>query len=192
MAAKRVTDVMISLVALLLSLPLLLLIAAAIAVESGAPVIFRQWRVGLRGRPFEMLKFRSMQRDADENGPQWAVEGDPRVTRVGRFIRRYRLDELPQMFNVLRGEMSLVGPRPEQPQLSELLENEIPLFAERYTIRPGITGWAQIKYQYGSSVEETKTKLEYDLFYIKHLSLWIDFVIWLETAKVILSGRGAK
>ena len=192
MAAKRVTDVMISLVALLLSLPLLLLIAVAIAVESGAPVVFRQWRVGWRGRPFEMLKFRSMQCDADENGPQWSVEGDPRVTRVGRFIRRYRLDELPQMFNVLRGEMSLVGPRPEQPQLSELLENEIPLFAERYTVRPGITGWAQIKYQYGSSVEETKTKLEYDLFYIKHLSLWIDFVIWFETVKVVLSGRGAR
>jgi len=139
-----------------------------------------------------MLKFRSMVQSAEANGPSWAVANDRRVTRVGRFLRKYRLDELPQLFNVLRGDMSIVGPRPEQPHFCELLEKEIPLFPERHSVRPGLTGWAQIKYQYGSSLEEAKRKLEFDLFYIKHLSFLLDVGIVLETIKVLLFGRGAK
>jgi sugar transferase (PEP-CTERM system associated) len=192
MALKRASDVVISLSALLIALPIMGLVALTIWMESGRPVLFRQRRVGLWSRQFDILKFRSMVHDAEANGPCWAVEGDSRVTRVGRFIRRYRLDELPQFFNVLRGEMSLVGPRPERPHFCELLEKEIPLFSERHSVRPGITGWAQIKYQYGSSAKEAKEKLQLDLFYIKHLSVLLDAAIILETFKVVVLGRGAK
>ncbi len=192
MALKRASDVVISLSALLIALPVMGLVALAIWMESGRPVLFRQRRVGLWSRQFDILKFRSMVHDAEANGPCWAVEGDSRVTRVGRFIRRYRLDELPQFFNVLRGEMSLVGPRPERPHIFELLEKEIPLFSERHSVRSGITGWAQIKYQYGSSAKEAKEKLQLDLFYIKHLSVLLDAAIILETFKVVVLGRGAK
>lgn len=189
---KRGMDVVISLLALLFCLPLMALAAVAIRLESGTPILFRQKRVGLRGKQFEMLKFRSMYQNGEQQEPAWAAEDDHRITRVGRFIRTYRIDELPQFFNVLRGEMSLVGPRPEQPFFCKMLEEKIPLFAERHTVRPGITGWAQIKYQYGASVEESKTKLEFDLFYIKHLSVMVDLVIIFETLKVVLLGRGAK
>ena len=133
-----------------------------------------------------------MYQDAETNGPVWAVKGDKRITRVGQFIRKYRMDELPQFFNVLRGEMSLVGPRPERPHFCELLEQQIPLFSERHSVRPGITGWAQIKYQYGSTAEEAKEKLQLDLFYIKNLSVLLDAAIILETFKVVLMGRGAR
>jgi sugar transferase (PEP-CTERM system associated) len=192
MAAKRCGDITLSLISLALMLPLMGIIALAIWLETGTPILFRQERVGKGGRHFEILKFRSMYEDAESNGPRWAVEGDKRVTRVGRLIRKYRLDELPQLLNVLRGEMSLVGPRPERPHFCALLEDKIPLFAERQSVRPGITGWAQIKYQYGSSAEEAKRKLEFDLYYIKNLSLFMDIAIIFQTAKVMLSGRGAK
>jgi len=139
-----------------------------------------------------MLKFRSMYTNAEKEGPQWAVSDDSRITRVGKFIRKYRIDELPQVINVLRGEMSIVGPRPERPHFVSMLEEQIPFYGLRHSVRPGITGWAQVRYQYGASVEETMTKLEYDLFYIKHLSIMLDLAVLFETAKVMISGRGAK
>jgi sugar transferase (PEP-CTERM system associated) len=190
--AKRAIDVALSLIALVLCLPLFAVVAVAIAIESGFPILFRQERSGLKGRPFQMLKFRSMHHDAEKAGPQWAAKGDLRVTRVGKWIRKFRIDELPQVINVLRGQMSLVGPRPERPEFVSMLEQQIPFYALRHSVRPGITGWAQVKYQYGSSVEETKTKLEYDLFYIKHLSVMLDLAVLFETAKVMISGQGAK
>jgi exopolysaccharide biosynthesis polyprenyl glycosylphosphotransferase len=190
--AKRMCDVVVSLLALALCLPLFVIVAAAIFLESGSPVLYRQTRTGLRGKPFQMLKFRSMRIDAEEAGPQWAADADPRITRVGRWIRKLRIDELPQLVNVLRGEMSLVGPRPERPEFVDMLEEQIPYYGLRHSVRPGITGWAQVKYQYGASVEDTKTKLEYDFFYIKHLSIMLDLAVLFETTKVMVSGRGAK
>jgi lipopolysaccharide/colanic/teichoic acid biosynthesis glycosyltransferase len=133
-----------------------------------------------------------MRQDAEQNGAVWAIEGDPRITRVGRILRRLRLDELPQFVNVLRGEMSVVGPRPERPEFTTMLETEIPYYAERHSVRPGITGWAQIKYKYGASIEDSTTKLEYDLFYIKHLSPLFDMIILLRTAQVMILGQGAE
>jgi sugar transferase (PEP-CTERM system associated) len=192
LAVKRALDVLVSLVLLICALPVMALVAGAIWLESGSPIFFRQERIGAKGKPFEILKFRSMLQNAEEHGPAWAVEGDQRVTRVGRLIRKLRLDELPQVVNVLRGEMSFVGPRPERAVFCRMLEAETPFYALRYSIRPGITGWAQVKYQYGGSIEEAKTKLEYDLFYIKHLSLTLDLAILFETAKVVLWQRGAK
>jgi sugar transferase (PEP-CTERM system associated) len=190
--AKRSLDVVISVIGLLITWPILVGVAVAIWLESGSPVLFRQERTGLRSRSFDMLKFRSMFGDAEKEGPRWAAEGDSRVTKVGRWIRKYRIDELPQIINVLRGEMSLVGPRPERPHFVSMLEEQIPFYGLRHFVRPGITGWAQVRYQYGGSIEETKTKLEYDLFYIKHLSIMLDLAVLFETAKVMLSGRGAK
>jgi sugar transferase (PEP-CTERM system associated) len=191
-AMKRAFDLVIALTALVLTLPLMILVAIAIWLETGSPIIFRQERTGYKGRSFQIMKFRSMCQKAEEGGPVWAATDDNRITRVGRFIRKYRLDELPQIFNVLKGEMSLVGPRPERPHFCSLLEESIPFFELRHTVRPGITGWAQVKYQYGASVEESKTKLEYDFFYIKHMSMILDFAILFETAKVMIYGRGAK
>jgi sugar transferase (PEP-CTERM system associated) len=190
--AKRIIDFVISFALLIITFPLLILIALGIWLETGSPILFRQERTGLGGRPFQILKFRSMRQNAEEGGPKWAAEDDQRVTRVGKFIRKFRLDELPQLINVFRGEMSLVGPRPERPYFCAMLEQTTPYFILRQSVRPGITGWAQIKYQYGGSIEESKTKLEYDLFYIKHLSLVLDVVILFGTAKVMLSGHGAK
>ena len=192
MFSKRVLDIVISLLALVLGFPLFLLVGLAIFVESGSPVIFRQDRVGLHGRVFKILKFRSMRHDAEQFEAKWASEDDPRITRVGRILREYRLDELPQVVNVLRGEMSLVGPRPERPEFVQMLGEQIAFYHERHTVRPGLTGWAQIKYQYGSSVEDAKTKLEYELFYIKHLSLFFDLAIVFRTIQVVLSGKGAR
>lgn len=189
---KRLLDILVSFVALVLCLPLLLIVAVAIWAESGSPILFRQERTGLYGREFSMLKFRSMYNDAEKEGPCWALSGDSRITRIGRWIRKYRIDELPQVINVLRGEMSIVGPRPERPHFVAMLEEQIPFYGLRHSVRPGITGWAQVRYQYGGSIEETKTKLEYDLFYIKHLSVLLDLAVWFETLKVMLSGRGAK
>ena len=192
LAMKRFSDAVIAFFSLVVLLPVMCLVAAAIWLETGSPVLFRQERIGLRGRPFQILKFRSMYQNAEEAGPLWAAQDDKRITRVGRFIRKFRLDEVPQLFNVLRGEMSLVGPRPERPHFCQLLEQDIPFFALRHSARPGITGWAQVKYQYGSSVEESRTKLEYDFFYIKHMSVFLDLAILLETAKVMIYGRGAQ
>jgi sugar transferase (PEP-CTERM system associated) len=189
--AKRVIDLVVSAAALTVLFPLLLLIAMAILLESGRPVLFKQQRVGAHGKIFTMLKFRSMRRDAESNGPAWASRGDARVTRVGRVLRPFRLDELPQLANVLRGDMSLVGPRPERPAFVEMLENTIPFYNERHTVRPGLTGWAQIKFPYGSSVDDAKAKLEYDLFYIKHLSPLLDLAILFRTVQVVLFARGS-
>jgi sugar transferase (PEP-CTERM system associated) len=191
-AMKRAFDLLIAFVALVVTLPLMILVGIAIWLETGSPIFFRQERTGYKGRSFQIMKFRSMCQMAEEGGPVWAATDDNRITRVGRFIRKYRLDELPQIFNVLKGEMSLVGPRPERPHFCDILEENIPFFELRHTVRPGITGWAQVKYQYGASVEESKTKLEYDFFYIKHMSMVLDFAILFETAKVMIYGRGAK
>ena len=191
MGIKRALDITVALVGLVLTAPLMVLVALAIRLESKGPVLFRQPRTGLKERPFQILKLRSMYCESQTSLESWTAPDDRRITRVGSFIRRTRLDELPQFFNVLRGEMSLVGPRPEQPYLCSVLEKEILHFAARHSIRPGITGWAQIKYRYGASVEQTKIKLEYDLFYIKHMGLPLDLAILFETAKVMLSGRGA-
>jgi len=179
-------------VGLLLAWPVMLLVALAIWCETGRPLLFRQKRIGLHGKEFEMLKFRSMRQDAEAAGPAWATANDNRITRLGSFLRKYRLDELPQLVNVLRGDMSLVGPRPEQPHFCKLLSENVPYFDQRHSVRPGVTGWAQVKYQYGSTMDESKIKLELDLFYIKHLSIFLDLAILFETGKVMAVGRGAQ
>jgi sugar transferase (PEP-CTERM system associated) len=192
LATKRLVDIIASLVGILLTLPIMGAVALAILIETGRPVLFRQKRVGLNDEEFEILKFRSMRQDSEKSGPSWATDKDSRITRVGGFIRKYRFDELPQFFNILHGEMSLVGPRPEQPFFCQMLETQLPFFAQRHTVRPGVTGWAQVKYQYGSTVEDAKRKLELDLFYIKHLAVSLDLAIIFETIKVVLLGKGAK
>lgn len=188
---KRIVDVVLSATALVLLSPVALLVALAIYLESGRPILFSQERVGMAGRNFRMLKFRSMRQDSEVNGPAWASKDDARITRVGRWIRRYRLDEIPQFFNVLWGDMSIVGPRPEQPGFVQMLSEQIPYYEQRHAVRPGITGWAQIKYRYGSSSEDAKNKLEYELFYIKHMSAFLDFLIMFRTVQVVLFGAGA-
>src|SRR5256886_2597984 len=192
LAAKRAMDILVSSMILLLVSPLLPLIAIAIYLESGLPIFFRQARVGYRGRDFQLLKFRSMVQDAEKNGPQWAVQQDSRVTRFGRFLRKTRLDEIPQLLNVFRGEMSLVGPRPERAVFCEMLSEKIPFFNLRHSVRPGLTGWAQVKFRYGANLEDARGKLEFDLFYLKNLSLFVDLAILFETAKVVVLGRGAQ
>ncbi|MBV8819400.1 MAG: TIGR03013 family PEP-CTERM/XrtA system glycosyltransferase [Acidobacteriaceae bacterium] len=190
--AKRFMDVVLAACGLMLLSPLMLLVAVAIRLESKGAVIYRQQRVGLRGSTFEILKFRSMRADAEAGGRAvWAQKGDPRVTRAGRVLRKYRIDEIPQLLNVLRGQMSLVGPRPERPVFVEQLRAEIPFYDERHSIRPGLTGWAQVQSGYGASVEDTMTKLEYDLFYAKNLSLGFDLLIALKTIRTVLTGSGA-
>jgi sugar transferase (PEP-CTERM system associated) len=192
LAAKRVIDILVSSILLLLVSPLLPLIALAIYVETGRPIFFHQTRVGYRGSKFELLKFRSMVQNAEKNGPQWAAQEDSRITRVGGFLRKTRLDEIPQLFNVFRGEMSLVGPRPERPVFCSVLEEKIPFFNLRHSIRPGLTGWAQVRFRYSANLEDTKGKLELDLFYLKNLSLLVDLAILFETVKVVLLQRGAR
>jgi lipopolysaccharide/colanic/teichoic acid biosynthesis glycosyltransferase len=173
--------------------PLMLLTAIAVKLESTGPAIYRQKRVGESGRVFLIYKFRSMRADAEQAGqPVWARDKDERVTRVGRFIRVTRLDELPQLWNVMRGDMSFVGPRPERPFFVEQLAREIPFYMQRHAVKPGLTGWAQVKYRYGSTIEDAMEKLRYDLYYIKHLSVFFDLTIALDTVKVILFGKGAK
>lgn len=191
-AMKRLTDIGVSALLIALTLPLMALVAIAIWLEDGSPVLFKQDRVGLGGCIFRILKFRSMRVTAANEKPSWTADGDPRITRIGALIRKFRLDELPQLINILRGEMSLVGPRPEVPYFCEMLDREIPFFNQRHSVRPGLTGWAQIRYIYGASLEQAKTKFEYDLFYIKHLSVLFDLTIIIETAKVVLIGKGAK
>jgi exopolysaccharide biosynthesis polyprenyl glycosylphosphotransferase len=175
-----------------LSAPFMALTAIAIALESGVPVLYCQERVGENGRTFTLCKFRSMRLDAEKGGrPVWATSDDDRVTRVGRFIRLTRLDELPQLWNVLRGDMSFVGPRPERPFFVAELTQEIPFYQQRHVVKPGITGWAQVKYRYGASIEDAKEKLRYDLYYIKHLSIFFDLTIVFDTVKVVLFRKGA-
>ncbi len=190
--AKRCNDVFASLLGLILFAPFCLLIAAAIKLDSAGPVLYRQERTGEDERVFRLLKFRSMRTDAEKGGPVWAKVNDHRITRVGRIIRKLRLDEIPQMVNVLRGEMSFVGPRPERPHFVEILEKEIPFYSYRHTVKPGITGWAQIRYPYGASKEEALEKLKYDIYYIKHLSVYLDLEIIFQTIKIMLWGRGAR
>jgi sugar transferase (PEP-CTERM system associated) len=190
---KRMLDLSLSLIGFILASPLMVLAAIAVKIDSAGPVLYKQERVGESGRIFRIYKFRSMRIDAEEDGlPLWAREADPRVTRVGRFIRLTRLDELPQLWNVMNGDMSFVGPRPERPFFVEQLAGEIPFYMQRHAVKPGVTGWAQVKYQYGSSVEDATEKLRYDLYYIKHLSIFFDLTIVLDTVKVILFGKGAK
>lgn len=190
---KRITSVVFSILGLLLSLPLLPFIALAIKLTSAGPVFYRQKRVGREGTVFECYKFRTMRGDAEaDTGPTWARDDDPRITPVGRFLRKSRLDEIPQLWNVLRGDMDLIGPRPERPEFVDWLAHEIPYYYLRHAIRPGITGWAQVRYEYGSSVEAAKEKLRYDLFYIKNMSPGLDLMIAFDTTKIILWGRGAK
>lgn len=192
LGVKRAVDIIISVIGLALTFPVMALVAVAIVLETGGQVLFRQARVGLNGYHFQILKFRSMRKESHFGAASWTSDRDPRITRVGRLIRKFRIDELPQLVNVLRGDMSLVGPRPEQPLLAEMLEAELPYYDRRHCLRPGITGWAQVKYGYGASIEQSKIKLEHDLFYIKHLSLALDLAIFFETAKVLVTGRGAK
>lgn len=192
LAAKRAIDIVVSSILIALTLPIMVVVALAVLLEDGTPVLFRQDRIGLGGRTFQILKFRSMRQGLEQGRPRWTGNGDPRTTVVGRFIRKFRLDDLPQLINVLRGDMSVVGPCPEVPYFCELLEKEIPFFHQRHVVRPGLTGWAQVKYQYGTTLEEAKTKFEFDLFYIKHLSLVFDLAIILKTVKVVLWSRGAK
>ncbi|HUR33028.1 MAG TPA: TIGR03013 family XrtA/PEP-CTERM system glycosyltransferase [Vicinamibacterales bacterium] len=191
-AVKRVVDLVLAAVGLVLAAPLMLLTALAVRLESPGPVLYRQERVGENGREFTLCKFRSMRTDAESGTPIWAREKDDRVTRVGRFIRITRLDELPQLWNVLRGDLSFVGPRPERPFFVQQLAEIIPFYMERHAVKPGVTGWAQVKYRYGSSVEDAMEKLRYDLYYIKHLSIVFDLTIVADTVKVIISGKGAK
>jgi sugar transferase (PEP-CTERM system associated) len=192
LAAKRLMDILVSTSILLIVSPLLPLIAIAIWIESGRPIFFRQTRVGQGGQEFELLKFRSMVQNAEKNGPQWATQQDSRVTVVGRFLRKTRLDEIPQLFNVFRGEMSMVGPRPERRYFCDLLAAKIPYFNIRHSVRPGLTGWAQVRFKYSSSLDDAKGKLELDLFYLKNLSILVDLAILFETIKVVILGRGAQ
>lgn len=190
---KRSLDVFLALVLLLLTFPLLILTAIAIRIDSKGPALYRQERVGAGSKHFAVTKFRSMTNGAEEDGvPQWAGVGDDRVTRVGAFIRRTRIDELPQIFNVLKGDMSLVGPRPERPYFVDMLTQEIPLYAARHNVKPGITGWAQVNYPYGASKEDAKAKLAYDLYYVKNESLFLDLVILLQTVRVVLMLVGSR
>jgi sugar transferase (PEP-CTERM system associated) len=191
-AVKRVVDLMLAAVGLAIAAPLLLLTAIAVRLDSPGPVLYRQERVGENGRVFTLFKFRSMRADAERGTPVWAKDKDDRVTHIGRFIRLTRLDELPQLWNVLRGDMSFVGPRPERRFFVEQLAAVIPFYMERHAVKPGVTGWAQVKYRYGASVEDAMEKLRYDLYYIKHLSIVFDLTIVVDTVKVIVSGKGAK
>ena len=192
-AAKRVMDILVSLAVLVLTLPLMLITALLVKLDSPGPVFYRQERVGLHGVPFTLFKFRSMSVDAEAGGrPRWASQQDSRVTRVGGFIRSTRIDELPQLLNVLRGEMSFVGPRPERPHFVEQLAEVIPFYHERSYVKPGITGWAQVNFPYGASVEDARQKLSYDLYYVKNRSVFLDIVILFSTVRVILFREGAR
>jgi exopolysaccharide biosynthesis polyprenyl glycosylphosphotransferase len=188
---KRTIDLTLSLIMLIFALPAMLVTALAIMIEDGRPVLYQQERVGENGRIFTLSKFRSMRKDAENGTPVWARDGDDRVTTVCRITRKTRLDELPQLWSVIRGDMSFVGPRPERPYFVEELSRDIPFYQQRHAVKPGITGWAQVKYRYGSSREDATEKLRYDLYYIKHLSIVFDLTIVFDTVKVVLFRKGA-
>jgi len=190
---RRVLNFGVALIGLLLTLPLLPFIVLAIKLDSPGPVLYKQKRVGREGAHFYCFKFRTMRADAEaDTGATWALDDDPRITRVGRFLRRSRLDEIPQLWCVLKGDMQFVGPRPERPEFVEWLSTEIPFYGVRNVVRPGITGWAQIRYKYGNTLEDAKEKLQYDLFYIKNASIGLDLLIMFQTIKIVLLGRGAQ
>jgi sugar transferase (PEP-CTERM system associated) len=190
---KRIFDVVCSLILIVLTLPVMLVTAMLIALESKGPVFYSQERVGLSGQPFKVVKFRSMRTDAEKDGtPRWASANDDRITRVGRIIRKTRIDELPQLFGVLGGRMSLVGPRPERQFFVDQLTKDIPFYAVRHSVKPGVTGWAQVKYQYGASMEDAAEKLQYDLYYVKNHTLFLDLIVLFETVGVVLMRKGAQ
>jgi lipopolysaccharide/colanic/teichoic acid biosynthesis glycosyltransferase len=187
---KRYADVLVSVLLLLLSAPLLLLALALVKLQDGGAVIYRQQRSGLLGQPFNVLKIRTMSLNAEAAGAQWSQTNDQRITPVGYWLRRTRLDELPQLINVLRGEMSLIGPRPERPDLEQILEQQIPNYKLRHWMRPGLSGWAQVNMPYASSIEDSELKLSYDLFYLRNASLWLDLLILFKTIKIVLKAAG--
>lgn len=190
---KRLFDIVLSIVGLLIASPLMIVLAVCIKLDSRGPVFFKQTRVGLNEKNFTLYKFRSMRTDAEENtGAVWAKTDDPRTTRLGKFLRKERFDEIPQLYNVLKGEMSFIGPRPERPEFVKELEEIIPFYSERHFVKPGLTGWAQVRYRYGDSVDSAIEKLKYDLFYIKNLSLFLDLQIFFETIRVVLFGQGGR
>jgi sugar transferase (PEP-CTERM system associated) len=190
---KRLFDVVCAAALILLALPVMLVTALLIYLESGGPVLYFQERVGLNGRLFNVVKFRSMRTDAEKDGkPRWACASDDRITRIGHWIRKLRIDELPQLFSVLGGDMSLVGPRPERPYFVDQLTQELPYYAVRHSVKPGVTGWAQVRYHYGASVEDSAEKLQYDLYYVKNHSLFLDLLVLFETVGVVLMGKGAQ
>lgn len=190
---KRPLDVFLSSIGLVLCAPLFLVIPLLVALDSKGPVLFRQVRMGEGEKEFVVYKFRTMRADAEaKTGAVWSQENDPRITRVGKFLRKTRLDEFPQLFNILKGDMSLVGPRPERPEFIQELKKEIPYYSERHIAKPGLTGWAQVKYPYGASIEDSLEKLRYDLFYIKRLNFFLDLTIMIDTVRVVLFGRGGR
>jgi sugar transferase (PEP-CTERM system associated) len=189
---RQVVSICAAAFGLLLCMPFLPFVVLAVKLSSKGPVFFRQKRVGMGGHIFEVVKFRTMFTDAEADGAKWATKNDPRVTKVGMFLRKTRIDEIPQLWNVLRGDMGFVGPRPERPEFVNWLTEELPFYYLRTLIRPGLTGWAQVRYSYGATLAETKEKLEYDLYYIKHMSLGLDLLIMFETIKTILRRRGAQ
>ncbi len=190
--ASRCLDLAGGLLLLTFAWPIMLVVALAIFLEDGAPVLYRQTRVGLLGRPFDVLKFRSMKKQAEAGGAQWAQKIDPRVTKTGSLIRKLRFDELPQIFNIIRGQMSLVGPRPERPEFVEGLAKKIPYYQERHCVKPGLTGWAQLQYPYGASEKDALEKLRYDLYYVKNQSFLLDLIILLQTAEVVIWQKGSR
>lgn len=191
-ALKRILDVSVSLVMLTVASPFLLLAMAAVVLDDGWPVFYRQTRVTQGHRQFSILKLRTMRRDAEPGGAVWAARGDDRINRIGHFLRRSRLDELPQLFNVLRGDMSLVGPRPERPEFVRELTDQIPLYDQRHIVKAGLTGWAQVNYPYGASIDDARSKLSYDLYYVKNYAIWFDLIILLQTARVVLWPSGVR
>src|SRR5581483_5062554 len=193
MLLRQMISVTIALTGLLLMLPIIPFVILAIKLDSMGPVLYRQQRVGRNNVPFHVYKFRTMTQDAEaKTGAVWAEANDPRITRVGKFLRASRLDEIPQLWCVLRGDMAFVGPRPERPEFVEWLTKEIPYYPVRHVVRPGVTGWAQVRYKYGNTVEDAKEKLQYDLYYIKNISLGLDLLIMFQTVKTIILGRGAQ
>ncbi|MBK8553765.1 MAG: sugar transferase [Ignavibacteria bacterium] len=187
---KRLIDIVVSVFTLILLSPLFVLVSVLIKIDSKGPLLYKQVRVGRKGKEFIMYKYRSMVLNSEEYGPEWAGENDPRITKVGRLLRELYIDEIPQMINVLKNEMSLIGPRPERPYFVEQLKKEIPYYYKRLTVKPGITGWAQIKHKYDSSLEDVKTKIQYDFYYIENMSLKLDFKIMINTVIVILLMKG--
>jgi exopolysaccharide biosynthesis polyprenyl glycosylphosphotransferase len=193
MMMKRVLSSVAAFVLLLVVLPVIPFVCLAIKLDSSGPILYRQKRVGRGGITFYCFKFRTMRQDAEaDTGPTWAGDNDPRITRTGRFLRSSRLDEIPQLWNVFKGDMAFVGPRPERPEFVEWLTRELPYYPVRHVVRPGITGWAQVRYKYGNTVEDAKEKLQYDLFYIKNASIGLDLLIMFQTVKIVLLGRGAQ
>ena len=189
---KRAFDIVCATGLIVLASPVIVVTAVVVMLERNGPILYRQQRVGLHGRLFHVVKFRSMRADAEKDGtPRWAAAKDNRVTRVGRVIRKLRIDELPQLFSVLTGDMSLVGPRPERPYFVDTLTKDLPYFAARHSVKPGVTGWAQVRYHYGASVEDAAQKLQYDLYYVKNHTLFLDIVILFETVGVVLLAKGA-